>query len=102
MKLYKILDIREADYGCEECPKDGPHAILILDDGKRIEVSEKWIADNGIKEGKLLHIKEDGSISGDLVLKEHEAAKWLTKDELDNVNWLPADVTLIEKIREVM
>ncbi len=62
MKLYKILDIREADYGCEECPKDGPHAILILDDGKRIEVSEKWIADNGIKEGKLLHIKEDGSI----------------------------------------
>lgn len=35
MKLYKILDIREADYGCEECPKDGPHAILILDDGKK-------------------------------------------------------------------
>ncbi|MBE5927043.1 MAG: (deoxy)nucleoside triphosphate pyrophosphohydrolase [Lachnospiraceae bacterium] len=41
-------------------------------------------------------------ISGDLVLKEHEAAKWLTKDELDSVEWLPADVTLIEKIRENM
>ena len=38
-------------------------------------------------------------ISGDLVLKEHEAAKWLTKDELDSVEWLPADVTLIDKIR---
>lgn len=38
-------------------------------------------------------------ISGDLVLKEHEAAKWLTKDELDSVEWLPADVTLIEKIK---
>lgn len=38
-------------------------------------------------------------ISGDLVLKEHEAAKWLTKDELDSVEWLPADVTLIEKVR---
>lgn len=38
-------------------------------------------------------------VSGDLVLKEHEAAKWLTKDELDSVEWLPADVTLIEKIR---
>ena len=37
---------------------------------------------------------------GNLVLKEHEAAKWLTKDELDSVEWLPADVTLIEKIRE--
>ncbi len=39
-------------------------------------------------------------VSGDLVLKEHEAAKWLTRDELDSVEWLPADVTLIEKIRE--
>ena len=38
-------------------------------------------------------------MSGDLVLKEHEAAKWLTKDKLDTVEWLPADVTLIEKVR---
>lgn len=38
-------------------------------------------------------------VSGELVLKEHEAAKWLTKDELDTVKWLPADVTLIEKVR---
>ena len=37
--------------------------------------------------------------SGDLVLKEHEAARWLTKDELNNVDWLPADQGLIEKIR---
>lgn len=36
---------------------------------------------------------------GDLVLKEHEAAKWLTSKHLDEVAWLPADVTLIEKIR---
>ena len=38
-------------------------------------------------------------LSGNLVLKEHEAAKWLTKEELDSVDWLPADVTLIDKIR---
>ena len=38
-------------------------------------------------------------VSGDLVLKEHEAAKWLTKDELDSVDWLPADMSLIEIIR---
>ena len=37
-------------------------------------------------------------VSGDLVLKEHEAAKWLTKDELGSVEWLPADITLVEKI----
>ena len=35
-------------------------------------------------------------ISGDLVLKEHEAAKWLSKEELDLVEWLPADITLID------
>ena len=38
-------------------------------------------------------------VSGELVLKEHEAAKWLTRDKLDTVEWLPADVTLIEKVR---
>lgn len=41
-------------------------------------------------------------VSGDLVLKEHEAARWLTSDELDSVEWLPADVTLIDKIRTGM
>lgn len=38
-------------------------------------------------------------VSGDLVLKEHEAAKWLTKEELDSVDWLPADVSIIDRIR---
>ena len=38
-------------------------------------------------------------ITGNLVLKEAEAAKWLTKEQLDSVDWLPADVTLIDKIR---
>ena len=38
-------------------------------------------------------------VSGDLVLKEHEAAKWLTKDELGSVEWLPADVGQIEILK---
>ena len=37
-------------------------------------------------------------VSGNLVLKEHESARWLTKKQLNDVKWLPADVTLIEKI----
>lgn len=37
--------------------------------------------------------------SGELVLKEHEAAKWLTAETLDSVDWLPADKGLIEEIR---
>ena len=38
-------------------------------------------------------------VSGELKLKEHENAKWLTKEHLDEVEWLPADVILIDKIR---
>ena len=41
-------------------------------------------------------------VSGNLALKEHEAAKWLTRDELNSVEWLPADVTLVEKVRAKM
>lgn len=40
--------------------------------------------------------------SGEMVLKEHEAAKWLTVETLDSVDWLPADQGLIEGIREYM
>ena len=37
---------------------------------------------------------------GEPVLKEHEAAKWLKKDELDSVNWLPADQTIIGLLKQ--
>ena len=40
-----------------------------------------------------------GIKSGEMVLKEHEAAKWLTEDTLDSVDWLPADKGLIDGIR---
>lgn len=38
--------------------------------------------------------------SGDLVLKEHEAAKWLTRETIDSVEWLPADLDIVKKIKE--
>lgn len=37
----------------------------------------------------------------EFVLKEHEDARWLTKEELSEVQWLPADIALIEKLREM-
>ena len=39
--------------------------------------------------------------SGHLELKEHEAAKWLNKGELESVNWLPADKDLVRKLDEI-
>ena len=199
MSIYKVEDIIDADYGCEECPPDGPHAQLVLDAEKRIEVSEKWISDKGIQKGKYIWVSEDNSVrkairvvaaiikadvdvdggmniekifatqrgygdfkdgwefpggkieegetpedaivreikeeldtivkieryldtieydypefhlsmdcflcsivSGTLVLKEHEAARWLSREELDSVEWLPADITIIDEIRDLM
>ncbi|MBR3039607.1 MAG: (deoxy)nucleoside triphosphate pyrophosphohydrolase [Lachnospiraceae bacterium] len=40
--------------------------------------------------------------AGRLLLKEHEAARWLTKEELYSVDWLPADLSLIRKIEQWM
>lgn len=41
-------------------------------------------------------------IGGELKLMEAEAAKWLTKETLYDVQWLPADIILVEKIKEQM
>ena len=41
-------------------------------------------------------------ISGDLVLKEAEDAKWLDAETIDSVKWLPADITLIDEIKKRM
>lgn len=38
--------------------------------------------------------------AGEMVLNEHSAAKWLTKETLDSVEWLPADVEVLEWVKE--
>ena len=63
----------------------GKHLITVEQDTPEFHLSMQcyWAA---ITEGKP-------------VLKEHEAAKWLTLEELDTVAWLPADRVVVEKIR---
>ena len=41
-------------------------------------------------------------VSGNLELLEHEAAKWLDKDSLDSVAWLPADLGLVDKLKDYL
>lgn len=41
-------------------------------------------------------------VSGKLELLEHEAAKWLDKDFLDSVAWLPADLGLVDKLKDYL
>lgn len=38
-------------------------------------------------------------VEGELILKEHEAAKWLSAEDIDSVNWLPADKGILETIK---
>lgn len=48
----------------------------------------------------ILHCFYCKILSGDLVLKEHNSARWLTKEELHSVEWLPADEGVIKILRE--
>ena len=41
-------------------------------------------------------------LSDGLSLNEHEAAKWLQKDEMDSVKWLPADLKVLEELRKML
>ena len=41
-------------------------------------------------------------VSGELKLLEHEAARWLTKETLRSVDWLPADLLILDKIEEIL
>ena len=47
----------------------------------------------------ILHCYLCSLLTEALHLNEHEAAKWLSKDELNSVQWLPADLEVIEKLR---
>ncbi len=77
------------------------------------EIHEELTAD--IKVGELIktieydypefHLSMDcfwaEIVNGSLIVKEAEAAKWLSYDELDSVSWLPADKELVDKIAEI-
>lgn len=39
---------------------------------------------------------------GAFTLLEHEAAKWLTKEELDHVDWLPADMEMVSILKNIL
>ena len=41
-------------------------------------------------------------LEGNLELLEHQDARWLTKEELDQVEWLPADVALVKKLKQLL
>lgn len=84
-----------------EAPKDALKREIMEELETEIEVGD--LIDTIEYDYPTFHLSMDcfwaEIVSGDLVLKEHKAAKWLTKEELDSVEWLPADIILINKIK---
>lgn len=89
-------------------PNETPEAAIVREIKEELdtEVQVIELLDTVEYDYPKFHLSMDCFVcqvrSGDLVLKEHEAAVWLTKDTLYSVDWLPADRVLIEKIEEVI
>lgn len=86
-------------------PGETPQQALVreIKEELDIEIEEKDFLETVEYDYPEFHLSMDCFFctikSGELVLKEHEAAKWLTVETLDSVDWLPADKGLIEGIR---
>ncbi len=86
---------------------ENPHQALVREIKEELEVDievGEWIQTIEY-DYPTFHLSMDcfwaKIVAGEIVLKEAEAARWLTRDELGDVEWLPADITLIEEIRRV-
>ena len=86
-----------------ETPEEALHREIMEELNTRIAVGKKLTTIE--YDYPQFHLSMDcflaTVIEGDLVLKEHEAAKWLKRDELDTVNWLPADQEIIQLLKEL-
>lgn len=86
-------------------PGETPEAAIVREIKEELdtEIKVEKLLDTVEYDYPQFHLSMDCFIcrikSGDLVLKEHEAAKWLTEEKLDSVDWLPADLSLVDKIR---
>ena len=87
-----------------ETPQEALRREIMEELETEIEVGE--LIDTVEYDYPAFHLSMDcfwcGIVKGDLVLKEHEAARWLTRDRLRDVPWLPADAGLIEKIEAAL
>lgn len=49
-----------------------------------------------------MHAYQCAILEGNLVLSEHLDSRWLSREELDCVDWAPADVPIVERVREIL
>ena len=89
-------------------PDETPEAAIVREIKEELdtEVEVKELLDTVEYDYPNFHLSMDCFIckikAGDLELKEHEAAKWLTKETLGSVEWLPADLGLVGEIEKYL
>ena len=89
-------------------PGETPEKALVreIEEELDTEIEVRELLDTVEYDYPTFHLSMDCFIStvksGDLVLREHEAAKWLTLETLNSVDWLPADLILIDKIKKYL
>lgn len=49
-----------------------------------------------------MHAYQCEILDGNLTISEHLDSKWLTREELDSVDWAPADLPIVERVREIL
>ena len=85
-----------------ESPQDALRREILEELGAEIEVQDFIVrVEYDYPEFHLdMQVFWASVLAGDLVLKEHEAARWLGLDELDAVGWLPADQVVVKRLKE--
>ena len=68
----------------------------------RVEVVRPLAGRSTVKPGYALTAHLVRLVSGDPIPHEHDAARWLGPEELDQVDWLPADRPFLDELREVL
>ena len=69
--------------------------------GLDVEAGERVGPDTAIR-GGTLRVYVARVTGGELALTEHDASRWLTSTELDDVPWIPADVPVVDAVRALM
>lgn len=89
-------------------PGETPEAALVREIREELDVEivpEKLVTTVECDYPKFhltMHCFLSSVKSGTISLLEHEASKWLKKEELDSVGWLPADVEVVEKLKTML